>query len=588
MTPRNKRTLKYLAVALGGLLLGWLLFGGRTTEEAHDHAGTEAGVTEYTCSMHPQIRQNEPGKCPLCGMDLIPVSAAGSSGEASPYVLEMTPEAIALANIQTTAVQPANAGNELTLSGTVQLNEQKVSSITAKFPGRIERLYVNFTGQEVRRGERLASVYAPDLISAQRELQEASKSRDLMPELYQAARTKLRLWNLSNNQIQRIENANELITNFDIYSDAAGVVTQRSVAVGDYVSTGTVMFEVANLSSVWVVLDAYETDLAWVKEGSTVNFTVPGIPGKEFTAKVAFVTPVLDASTRAVQVRAEVANPGNQLKPGMFANASIKTAAQTKTSSSALAVPRTAVLWTGKRSVVYVKLDQETPAFEMREVTLGPRLGDSYLVEGGLSAGEQVVTNGVFAVDGAAQLSGNYSMMSAPATKTMEVPAAFQEQLNNALESYYTMKDALVASDAAAASKAAASFTMVLNKVDMSQLDGSTHAKWMQLLPTMESSAAAIQKEKAVEKQRKSFETISIHLIDAIETFGITEDAVYKQWCPMANNDQGAFWLSDQKEIRNPYFGQTMLTCGEVKQTYRKGQRVADAKEPVPAREHVH
>ncbi|WP_299826546.1 efflux RND transporter periplasmic adaptor subunit [uncultured Pontibacter sp.] len=586
MTPQNKRTFTYIAVALGGLLLGWLLFGGRASEEAHDHAGKEAGVTEYTCSMHPQIRQNEPGKCPLCGMDLIPVSAAAGGGEASPYVLEMTPKAIALANIQTSAVQRANAENELTLSGTVQLNEQKVSSITAKFPGRIEKLYINFTGQEVRRGERLASVYSPDLITAQRELQEAAKSKNLMPELYQAARTKLRLWNLSDNQIQRIENANELITNFDIYADAAGVVTQRSVAVGDYVSTGTVMFEVANLSSVWVVLDAYETDLAWVKEGSTVNFTVPGIPGKEFNAKVAFVTPVLDASTRAVQVRAEVANPGNQLKPGMFANASIKTAAKPTTDSNALAVPRTAVLWTGKRSVVYVKVDRDTPAFEMREVTLGPRMGDLYLVEGGLSEGEQVVTNGVFAVDGAAQLSGNYSMMSAPATKTMEVPETFKKQLNNALENYYTLKDALVASDPAAGSKAAAGFTAALNKVDMSQLDGSTHAKWMQLLPALKSNASTIQKEKAVNEQREAFNVLSNHLIEAVESFGVTEDAVYKQWCPMANNDKGAFWLSDQKEIRNPYFGQAMLTCGEVKQTYRKGQRVAADKEP--AQEHVH
>ncbi|GAB3204012.1 Cu(I)/Ag(I) efflux system membrane fusion protein [Pontibacter aydingkolensis] len=588
MTPRNKRTLTYIAVALGGLLLGWILFGGRTSEDVHDHTETAAGVTEYTCSMHPQIRQNEPGKCPLCGMDLIPVTTASSSAVASPYVLEMTPEAIALANIQTSPVKSANAENELSISGTVQLNEQKVSSITAKFPGRIEKLYVNFTGQEVRKGERLASVYSPDLISAQRELQEAARSKDIMPELYEAAKTKLRLWNLSKSQIQRIESANQLITNFDIYSDATGVVTQRGVSVGDYVSTGTVMFEVANLSSVWVVLDAYESDLAWVKEGSNVNFTVPGIPGKEFTAKVAFVTPVLDASTRAVQVRAEVANPGNQLKPGMFANATIKTSAQAKTNGDALAVPRTAVLWTGKRSVVYVKLDRETPAFEMREVTLGPRLGDTYLVEAGLSEGEQVVTNGVFAVDGAAQLSGNYSMMSAPATKTMEVPEAFKEQLTAAVERYYTLKDALVASDAAASSNAAVGFTAALNQVDMSQLDGSTHAKWMQLLPALKSNAATIQKSTSVEKQREAFNVLSNHVIDAVESFGVNKDVVYKQWCPMANNDQGAFWLSDEKAVRNPYFGDAMLTCGEVKQTYRKGQRVAADKEPVQAREHVH
>ncbi|WP_276497209.1 efflux RND transporter periplasmic adaptor subunit [Pontibacter litorisediminis] len=589
MKPRNKQIATYLLIALGGLLLGWLIFGGRSSEEVHDHAGETAGVTEYTCSMHPQIRQNEPGKCPICGMDLIPVAAAGGSGEPSPYVLEMTPEAVALSNIQTSPVQSINPENELLLSGTVQLNEQQVSSITAKFPGRIEKLYVNFTGQEVRKGERLASIYSPELLTAQRELQEAAKSKDIMPELYEAAKTKLRLWNISNSQIQRIENTNKLLTNFDIYSDAAGVVTERLVAVGDYVSTGSVLFEVANLSSVWVVLDAYESDLSWVKEGATVNFTVPGIPGKEFTAKVQFVTPVLDAATRAVQVRAEVTNPGNQLKPGMFANARIKTSSKTTAKENALAVPRTAVLWTGKRSVVYVKVnDREAPAFEMREVTLGPRLGEMYLVEAGLSEGEQVVTNGVFAVDGAAQLSGNYSMMSAPANKQMEVPEAFQQQVTALVDTYYTLKNALVASDADAARQAAGKFNQALNKVDMGLLDGSTHAKWMQLMPALQTNASAIQKSTAIEKQREVFSPLSDHLIEVVETFGTNKEIVYKQKCPMASNDQGAYWLSEQKEIRNPYFGEAMMTCGETEQTYRQGTGAPAADKPAPVQSHAH
>ena len=590
MKPRNKSIATYILVALAGLLVGWLLFGNRAAEEFHDHEGETAGAVEYTCSMHPQIRQNEPGKCPLCGMDLIPVTAGGAAGEANPYVLEMTPEAIALANIQTSPVQRVNPENELLLSGTVQLNEQKVSSITAKFPGRIEKLYVNFTGQEVRKGERLASVYSPELITAQRELQEAAKSKDLMPELYEAARTKLRLWNLSNRQIQRIESANELITNFDIYADASGVVTERLVAVGDYVSTGSVLFEVANLSSVWVVLDAYESDLAWIKEGSTVNFTVPGIPGEEFNAKVQFVTPVLDASTRAVQVRAEVTNPGNQLKPGMFVSARIKTSTRTSSKADALAVQRTAVLWTGKRSVVYVKVDgREAPAFEMREITLGPRLGDMYLVQSGLSEGEQVVTNGVFAVDGAAQLSGNYSMMTAPANKLMEVPEAFQSQVTAVVDSYYTLKDALVASNAAAARSAAAKLNQALGQVDMSLLGGSTHAKWMQLLPTLKSNAETIQKSTVLEKQREAFSPLSNHLIEVVETFGTNKAVVYKQKCPMALGDQGAYWLSEQKEIRNPYFGEAMLTCGETEQTYRQGEAAASTeKQPAPVQSHVH
>ncbi|TPE43015.1 efflux RND transporter periplasmic adaptor subunit [Pontibacter mangrovi] len=589
MKPRNKQLVTYLLIALGGLLVGWLIFGGRAAEESHSHAAETAGVTEYTCSMHPQIRQNEPGKCPICGMDLIPVTATGNkTAQASPYVLEMSAEAVALANIQTTPVQAADAASELMLTGTIQQNEKAVSSITAKFPGRIEQLYVNFTGQEVRKGERLASVYSPELVTAQRELQEAAKAKDIMPELYEAAKAKLRLWNLSSKQIQQIESTRKALTSFDIYADVSGVVTGRMVAVGDYVSTGSVLFEVSNLSSVWVVLDAYETDLSRVQEGAMVDFTVPAIPGQEYSAKVQFVTPVLDAGTRAVQVRAEVANPDRQLKPGMFVNARIKSSAKTAKATKGLAVPRTAVLWTGKRSVVYVKaIDHETPAFEMREVTLGPSLGDTYLIQSGLQEGEQVVTNGVFAVDGAAQLSGNYSMMSSPENKQMKVPAAFQEQLGALVTSYYTLKNALVASDATAAQKAAADLQQTLGQVDMSLLDGSTHAKWMELQPALAANTEQIQESSTLEKQRAAFSPLSDRLIEAVETFGTNKEVVYKQKCPMALGDKGAYWLSEQKDIRNPYFGEAMLSCGETEQTYRPNQTAPQA-QPAPVQSHAH
>ncbi|WP_299700383.1 efflux RND transporter periplasmic adaptor subunit [uncultured Pontibacter sp.] len=571
MNPRNKKIGTYILVALGGLLLGWLLFGGRGSEQAHDHEGEVAGATEYTCSMHPQIRQDGPGKCPLCGMDLIPVSNGGSGGKTSRYVLEMTPEAIALSNIQTTRLEMVDPENELVLSGRVALNEQQVSSITAKFPGRIERLYVNFTGQEVRRGERLASLYSPELITAQRELQEAARAKDLMPELYEAARSKLKLWKLTDAQIKRIENASDIITNFDIYSDAAGVVTERLVSAGDYVTTGSALFEVANLSSVWVVLDAYEADMSWIKQGGNITFTVPGIPGKEFTAKVAFITPVLDATTRAIEVRAEVQNPGNQLKPGMFADARIKTSTGAKVQS--LSVPSSAVLWTGKRSVVYVKVKgEEMPAFEMREITLGPRMGDRYVVESGLQQGEEVVTNGVFAVDGAAQLRGNYSMMSPPPAGGPKASEAFQSQLTALVDLYYTLKNALVASDIPAARQAAGTFAMKLGEVDMNELDGKLHDQWMALLPTLKSNAEAIQKSRDLEKQRAAFSPLSDHVIEAVKVFGIQHEVAYIQSCPMALGDKGAFWLSEIKDIRNPYFGEAMLTCGETEETYRRGQ----------------
>lgn len=588
MTPKTKKVGTYVLVALAGLLLGWVLFGGRTSEQ-HVHAGEVEGVTEYTCSMHPQIRQNEPGKCPICGMELILVSTGGGLSKTSRYVLEMTPEAIALSNIQTTTVGMANAENELMLSGRVALNEQAVSSVTAKFPGRIEQLYVNFTGQEVKKGERLASLYSPELITAQRELQEAAKAKDLMPELYDAARAKLKLLKLSNAQIRRIENTSELITNFDIYSDVSGVVTERMVSTGDYVGTGSVLFEVANLSSVWVVLDVYETDLSWLKEGSTITFTVPAIPGKEFKAKVAFVTPVLDAGTRAVEVRAEVLNPNKQLKPGMFVDARIRTATATAATGQSVAVPNTAVLWTGKRSVVYVKVKgQDMPAFEMREVVLGPRVGDMYLVESGLQQGEEVVSNGVFAVDGAAQLRGNYSMMSLPPAGGPKAPAAFQKQLTELVEQYYKLKNALVASEVPAARQAAGTFVKLLGQVDMSLLEGNMHDQWMEVLPALQLNAQTIQKSRDIEKQRFAFAPLSDKMIEAVKLLGIHRDVAYIQYCPMAIEDKGAYWLSELEDIRNPYFGEAMLTCGETKEVYRRGQTGDTYEAPLVPQAHQH
>ncbi|TXK37890.1 efflux RND transporter periplasmic adaptor subunit [Pontibacter qinzhouensis] len=589
MTARNKTYVTYILIALAGLGLGWLLFGRGGSEAKHDHTAEAAGNHQYTCSMHPQIRQEGPGKCPICGMDLIPVVAGGrSAAQANPYVLEMTPEAVALANIQTTVVGTGSTANELALSGTIQQNEQNLSAITARFPGRVERLYVNSLGQPVRKGERLASLYSPELISAQRELQEAARSRELMPELYEASKTKLRLLGLTNNQIQRIESTNELITSFDIYANASGVVTERLVATGDYVNTGSTLFTVSNLGTVWVTLDAYESNLGQVQEGAPLTFTVAGIPGKEFSGKIQFITPTLNSGTRAVQVRAEVLNPNNQFRPGMFVNATIRTAASTE--STGLNIPRTAVLWTGKRSVVYVKNgQQEHPSFEMREVTLGPLSGESYAIEAGLSAGEEVVTNGVFAVDGAAQLSGNYSMMTSPTSRTASVPAAFQSQFSKLVERYFLLKNALVASNMPAARTAAGNFLLALEQVDMALLDEETHTRWIKLLPALTQNAEAIQKLQDLEKQRIAFSPLSNYLIEAVELFGVQEHVAYKQSCPMADNDAGAFWLSEQKEIRNPYFGKSMLGCGDTQKTYQPTKLPAAENPQKPtSQQHVH
>lgn len=415
----NHPYFRYGLILLAGLFLGWLLFSGgnrkqspqqtAAVEEAHDH---EAESTIWTCSMHPQIRMDEPGDCPLCGMDLIPLQTTGT-GDASiaPDAIQLSAEAAALANVQTTVVSRQNPVREVQLYGTIQVDERLSQSQTSHVSGRIEKLFITFTGESVRRGQPIASIYSPELLSAQQELIEAVKMQDLQPALLQAVREKLRLWKLTDAQIARIEQSGEVSPLIDVVATTSGIVISKNVNQGDYVNTGTVLFDVANLSQVWAVFDAYESDLPFLKVGDRLEYTLQSLPGKIFSGRISFINPILDPSTRTAKVRVETANPRMELKPEMYANALID--APLKQYNNEVVIPKSAILWTGKRSIVYVKQpDTEIPAFMLREVELGPSLGDAYVVLSGISDGDEIVTNGAFTIDASAQLAGKRSMMN--------------------------------------------------------------------------------------------------------------------------------------------------------------------------------
>jgi membrane fusion protein, copper/silver efflux system len=562
----NNRIFQFALVLAAGLLFGWLLFGGNSTE-THLHKEEVTKETIWTCSMHPQIRQNEPGKCPICGMDLIPLTSGNDTGSDSPFIYTMSPEAAALANVQTSKVSYTTPEYEVYLTGKIAANEQKLASITANYSGRIEKLFIDFTGQNINKGEKLATIYSPELVTAQRELIEASKNKQINPSLYNAVREKLRLWKITDKQIDAIESSGEVMNELDIYADISGIVITRNVSRGDYVNRGSVLFEIADLSSVWVMFDAYEQDIAWVKTGSKVSFTVASLPGKEFISTVTFVDPLINPQTRTASVRAEANNPGLQLKPEMFVKGKIKTkiSSQTELKGKSLLIPKTSVLWTGSRSVVYVKVQgSEFPSFEMRDVILGPRAGDFYVIEKGLQEGEEIVTNGVFAVDAAAQLSGNYSMMNRPVSKRISVPEKFKSQLTDLTKRYFDLKNALVKSDFNTSKNTAGKVSQSLKAIDMNLLDDKAHHQWMEKEEHLKKSVEAISKAKDIEEQRKHFETLSNALIESAELFGLTIDMVYVQFCPMAFDDKGAYWLSEAEEILNPYFGDYMLRCGEI------------------------
>jgi len=573
-----KVPLLILIALLVGLGAGYLLFGGGTATEAaeHQHVADSAGTT-WTCSMHPQIRRDEPGDCPICGMDLIQQSEVSSN---DPLNFEMTREAARLANIQTTIVgeSAAESGTALQLSGKVQADERRASSQVAQVPGRIEKLYVSFTGEQVYKGQKLAELYAPDLITAQRELLEAVKLQEVNPKLVEAARHKLRYWKISKQQIDEIIKSGEIQETFPLYATESGVVTQRRVAVGDYVAQGEPLFDLMNLSTVWVIFDAYEEDLPQIGLGDRVTFSTPAVPGQRFSGKVTFIDPVIDKDRRVAAVRTEVRNPNGKLKPEMLVMGELQ--AETTGEKLALTVPKSAVLWTGERSVVYVKVpDTDIPTFQYRELELGEALGDRYRVLDGLEAGEEVVTYGNFSIDAAAQLNNQASMMNRDIQIKGEsgakkipnyqaaAPQAFKQQLGSAIEAYLRLKDALVATDAETAAAKATSFTNEVEKVSSEELTGDALAYWRQQRGALIAHGKNITKSGEVSEQRTQFDFLSQTLIKTVKAFGAAEQTYYVQHCPMAFDWEGADWISDVEEIRNPYFGDEMLTCGTVEET---------------------
>ena len=395
---------------LAGLFLGWLFFHSPKTAKENKGTAADAKKGLWTCAMHPQIRLNHPGKCPICGMDLIPLTQ-NSGASIDSNAVYFSKEAAELANVSTSIVSRQKPIKEVRLYGKVQADERLLQNQVAHISGRIDKLFVNFTGEPVRKGQLLATIYSPELVTAQQELLETAKSKQTQPEIYEAAKEKLRQWMLAERQIEQIEHSGRVKKDFEVYSNTSGIVTAKRVSTGDYVSQGAVLFDVANLSSVWVLFDAYESDLPFLKVGNNISFTLQALPGKNFNATIRFIDPMIDPVNRVAKVRVEVGNSGDKLKPEMFATGVVK--ASLNEYKDKLVIPRSAVLWTGKRSIVYVKQPKtDDISFKMREIELGPMLGNSYVVLNGLNEGEEIVTDGTFSVDAAAQLGGKPSMMN--------------------------------------------------------------------------------------------------------------------------------------------------------------------------------
>src|SRR5664280_1268137 len=345
---------KYSLILILGTFIGWLVFHpSQKTEEKHYHSTEVVQGTIWTCAMHPQIRMDQPGKCPICGMELIPLVKSGATS-VDPAAIHLSKEAAQLANVLTSVVTKQKPVKEIRLYGKVQADERLFQSQVAHVPGRIEKLSVNFTGESVIKGQVLAEIYSPELITAQQELLETVKTKQLQPELYEASKEKLRQWKLTDDQISKIETSGVVQNNFDVVSNTSGTVIERMVNTGDHVAQGTELYKVADLSKVWIMFDAYESDLQFLHVGEKLSFNLHALPGTDFTGKIIFIDPVIDPVTRVAKVRFETGNQAGKLKPEMFANG-IVSSTLTEYNDDVV-IPKSAVLWTGKRSVVYVKL----------------------------------------------------------------------------------------------------------------------------------------------------------------------------------------------------------------------------------------
>ena len=628
---KRAKTTLLLAVGIVGIA-GYFLGRACAPEGAteHDHSAEAPATAQvtWTCSMHPQVRLPDPGQCPICFMDLTPASA-GDDEDLGPRVLRLSESAAALAEIVTAPVERREVTRDVPLVGKVAFDETRLATLTTWVPGRLDRLFVDFTGVTVREGDHLVEIYSPTLFSAQQELLQAIATaqkletssleilRTTSDRTVVSAREKLRLYGMTDAQVAGVVERGTPSEQVTLYAPSGGIVIHKNALEGMYVEEGTRIYTIADLSRVWVLLDAYESDLAWLRYGQRVEFEVQAWPGETFHGTIAFIDPVLDDRTRTVKVRLIVENEERRLKPDMFVSATAKAklsrrgrvvdedlasrwmcpmhpevvadaleacsecgmdlapatelgfVAHDEAEKPPLVIPATAPLFTGERSVVYVRLpDTEKPTFEGRMVTLGPRAGDWYVVRLGLREGEEVVVHGNFKIDSELQIRAKPSMMNPdpadadPPPLPQDAPPRFREGLGLALVPYLRLQAAFA--DDRDDPEAARAVLEALKSIDAEPLEREALAVWEELWPELLEAAQALAEAPDLEQRRVAFYPFTEALVVVLDVFDYEREQgrVGLFHCPMAFDDTGANWIQDGETVANPYFGSAMLRCG--------------------------
>ncbi len=584
----------------------------------------------FTCPMHPQIKQDEPGDCPICGMELVeqkvnivitassqsqaakekPVGYAcamncvpplpeegncpvcgmemqpidetqlGVSQEKSFRTLSISNEARALADIQTTKIEKKAPVKNVRLVGQLAIDPSRRVHISADVGGRIDRLFAKFDGDVVKKGQDLVLFYSPELLAVQHEFLQAFRSlnnlstatlktvRDSSKMAVDAARERLRLAGLTSSQIDELAASNQTKVSVMLKAPMGGTVIKRHSEEGEYVNKGEHIVTIADLSLIWSELEAYESDLAWIQVGQPVTFTATALPDRIFSGKVAYIDPILNLSTRTTRIRVNVDNAKGLLKPGMYVTGVIESTLHN--GEPQLIIPQSAPLITGERAVVYVKTpNQKNPTYIGREIKLGPKTENGFVVYEGVTEGELVVANGAFQIDSALQIIAKPSMMNpeggrsitgheshghmAMANHTTPKPEAAlieHSQLALVLPLYLDIQKALAKDDFELAKT-------LWN--EMSQ-------KWENHPEPVDDGVKAID----IDALRVFFKLLSEHLIQALKAHGNpTSHNLNLANCPMSFDFDGANWLQKESAIQNPYFGASMLTCGTVKEEFK-------------------
>ncbi len=600
----------FIAVVAFNLGSGSDKKSAESAEKDHAH-DLEQKNGFWTCSMHPQIKLPKPGKCPICHMDLIKMESDGASEAAeAENRLTLSESAKRLSQIHTVPVERRGGAVNVQMNGKITPDESRIAMITSRVGGRVDRLHVSITGTVVRKGDALALLYSPELMAYQQELIASSVSlsrlgegaseliRNSARQNLEAAKEKLRLLGFTDSDINNILSRGKPSEHMTIRAVQSGVVLERKVNEGDYVQEGMPLFHIADLTKVWAVMEAYETDLPHLKLGQNVRFTLSAFSGETFSGKISFIDPVIDPMTRIARVRVDVSNKERRLKPEMFLKAEVQSGDTRKASSDApLIIPATAPLFTGERAVVYVEVSnsEKGTVYEGKEIVLGPKVGESYVVKSGLQEGERVVANGAFRIDSELQIRAKPSMMSpdgaAPggahahhggamqtqtdkhesksaAPVSAELDPGFKGGLDKLYALYLDISAALSADDKDKAVSGFESLHKLLQSVTAG--NGKQYSVWKEAKRSLNEVLQHREHYTGIEDLRNAFATVSKQMIALRRSYGSMSKEHYLAFCPMALNDKGAYWLQGEKQIDNPYFGASMLRCGEIKETLEK------------------